>query len=104
MLTAMIKYDKNSFRPEMKEAEMKTHSLILTSSLFYCKYFNNKRNKLMSTQYYCSHATVSNRTGRQTSKCTLLWVKEEIKCRNVTERRIVKAYVITQYISVSVLL
>ena len=34
MLTAVIKYDENSFRPEMKEAAMKARSLIATSSLF----------------------------------------------------------------------
>jgi len=34
-LTAVIKYDENSFRPEMKEPAMKARSLIVNSSLFF---------------------------------------------------------------------
>jgi hypothetical protein len=66
----------------------------------YCKYFSNKRNKLLSTQYSCSHATLPNRTGRQTLKFTFLSVKEEMKHRSLTERRSVKIYITTQKISV----
>jgi hypothetical protein len=59
----MIKYDEKSFRPEMKEAAMKARSLIVTSSLFAVNISTAKRYKLLSTQHFVSHATMSNRTG-----------------------------------------